>query len=156
MECLCLHVQTLYILVKIQLEHFFQLQCNDLCCFSHLIQYLDFRKLQIDKWYSNFGWLALEILLFLNHLLTLSFKKWKDKFENLRDKQDGEYLRHYKSYTESDLAWKNPIGIQALHLDTQTQYYTKLSTKFIMLFNTHSTVRFTYIKNIYQKNFLYF
>lgn len=49
---------------------------------------------------------------------SLSFKKWKDKFENLRDKQDGEYLRHYKSYTESDLAWKNPIGIQALHLDT--------------------------------------
>lgn len=49
---------------------------------------------------------------------SLSFKKWKDKFENLRDKQDGEYLSHYKSYTESDIAWKNPIGIQALHLDT--------------------------------------
>lgn len=85
---------------------------------------------------------------------SLSFKKLKDKFENLRDKQDGEYLRHYKSYTESDLAWKNPIGIQALHLDT-ILHKTFYEVNHVIQYTFNSKI-YIYQKHISKKSFYIF
>lgn len=91
---------------------------------------------------------------------SLSFKKWKDKFENLRDKQDGEYLSHYKSYTESDLAWKNPIGIQALHLDSRHLgtiliHKTFYEVNHVIQYTFNSKI-YIYQKHISKKSFYIF